>query len=651
MFASNKSAAPSGKLFVEDVFSTWLYTGNGSTQTITNGIDLAGKGGLVWIKSRSNAVTHNLQDTARGANIIISSNSTAAQYDGGPAGVNWAFNSNGFSQNNAFTDFNASGVTYASWTFREAPKFFDVVTYTGTGANRNIAHNLGSVPGMIIVKRTNTTSNWQVYHRGLSSAANSIQLNLTSAQAAASTVWNSTAPTATEFTVGTDATVNASGGTYVAYLYAHDATSDGVIQCGTFTSDASNVVANVTLGWEPQWVMVKRTDSTGNWVIYDNMRGMPITGYASTLNPNLTNAEALDVTLEPNATGFSSTYFSAPSATYVYVAIRRPMKIPTLGTSVFMPIVRAGTGAADTVTSVGFPPDALMTRSRNNGTGIAAFGNMTIWDRLRGVRTGDSKYMFTNYTQEERSISNAVLTLNMNGYSLGTDGSIGTSNYSSSENYINYSFRRAPSFFDEVCYTGTGANLTLNHNLGVAPELIIIKRRNSTGNWVTGTQFTPTTGSFGWLNVSDGFFRNFTYAAIGWFASQPTSSTFSVLTDPAVNTSGGTYIAYLFASAPGVSKVGSYTGNGSSQTINCAFAAGARFVLIKRTDSTGDWYVWDTARGIVAGNDPYIALNTDVVEVTSNDTIDPASTGFIVNQVAATNVNVNAATYIFLAIA
>ena len=102
---------------------------------------------------------------------------------------------------------------------------------------------------------------------------------------------------------------------------------------------------------------------------------------------------------------------------------------------------------------------------------------------------------------------------------------------------------------------------------------------------------------------------------------------------------------------PGISKVGSYTGNGSSQTINCAFTTGARFVLIKRTDNSGDWYVWDTARGIVSGNDPRISLNAETAEVTSDDTIDPDSTGFIVNQVAATNVNVNAATYIYLAIA
>jgi hypothetical protein len=142
-----------------------------------------------------------------------------------------------------------------------------------------------------------------------------------------------------------------------------------------------------------------------------------------------------------------------------------------------------------------------------------------------------------------------------------------------------------------------------------------------------------------------------TAGATIWNNTDPTSTVFSVGTNSTVNASGGTYVAYLFASCPGVSKVGSYTGNGSSQTINCAFTTGSRFVMIKRTDSTGDWYVWDSARGIVAGNDPYLALNSTAAEVTSNDSVDTDNTGFVVNQVAASNVNVNGATYIFLAIA
>ena len=107
----------------------------------------------------------------------------------------------------------------------------------------------------------------------------------------------------------------------------------------------------------------------------------------------------------------------------------------------------------------------------------------------------------------------------------------------------------------------------------------------------------------------------------------------------------------FFATKAGISKVGSYTGNGSNQTINCGFTTGARFILIKRTDFTGNWFVWDSVRGIVAGNDPHLSLNTTAAEVTTDDSIDPDTSGFIVNQDAATNINVNAATYIYLSLA
>jgi hypothetical protein len=117
-----------------------------------------------------------------------------------------------------------------------------------------------------------------------------------------------------------------------------------------------------------------------------------------------------------------------------------------------------------------------------------------------------------------------------------------------------------------------------------------------------------------------------------------------------VNGTSDTFIAYLFASLPNVSKCGSYTGNGTSQTIDCGFTSGARFVLIKRTDSTSDWFMLDSARGIVAGNDPLLALNGNGAESTGYDIIDPDNSGFIINQ-TAWNTNVSSASYIFYAIA
>jgi hypothetical protein len=126
---------------------------------------------------------------------------------------------------------------------------------------------------------------------------------------------------------------------------------------------------------------------------------------------------------------------------------------------------------------------------------------------------------------------------------------------------------------------------------------------------------------------------------------------FSLGTSIRANQSGTTYVAYLFATCPGVSKVGSYTGTGTTQTINCGFTGGARFVLIKRTDDIGDWYVWDSARGIVAGNDPYLLLNSTAAEVTSTDYVDTFAAGFELTATAPAAINASGGSYIFLAIA
>ena len=154
--ASNQYVVP---LDITDVFSTYLYTGNGSTQTITNGIDLDGEGGLVWIKSRTGTHSHLLFDTERGATKKIRTDTTFVQSN--DLDTLTAFNSNGFNLG-ADTETNTSGEDIASWTFRKTPKFFDVVTWTGTGAAMTIDHNLGQVPGMIIVKSTSATYNWAV---------------------------------------------------------------------------------------------------------------------------------------------------------------------------------------------------------------------------------------------------------------------------------------------------------------------------------------------------------------------------------------------------------------------------------------------------------------------------------------------------------
>lgn len=618
------------KLFVEDVFSTYLYTGNGSTQTITNGIDLADKGGLVWLKARSSAENNFLFDTNRGVQKRLVSNSTADQFELSD-GLS-AFNSNGFTLGSGYTA-NGSGLTLASWTFRKAPKFFDVVTYTGNGVSgRAISHNLGVAPGVIIVKRTNGATDWPVYHRSLGDNKAMI-LN----RADSVYTWNvlsTSTPTATQFFVNAQDEVNTNGGTYVAYLFAHDPSADGIIQCGSYDS-----ATTINLGWEPQWLMVKRSTSSGNWYIINNMTGFNSEVFGPRLFPNSSAAEGSDSVASVTATGFNSRLVDG-AGTYIYVAIRRgPMRTPTLGTSVFAPVTRSGASANTTVTA-SFPIDLSIIKNRT----AAALPETYNWtDRLRGVSAG---WISSASLGGEQSNTGNILGLDSN-----TAVRIG-SNYRVNgigDTYVDYFFRRAPGFMDVVCYTGTGVNRTVNHNLGVVPEMMIIKLRSgiSPNGWaVYHAALGPTMGIN--LNLAG---AAFSIPTGYWNGTAPTSSLFSLGNNGDLNSSGSTYVAYLFASVPGVSKVGSYTGNGSSQTINCAFTTGARFVLIKRTNAAGDWYVWDSARGIVAGNDPYLALNTTAAEVTTNDSVDPDSTGFIVNQDGTTNINVNGATYIFLSIA
>lgn len=635
--AATATAAGAEGLPIEDLFSTYLYTGNGSTQTITNGIDLAGEGGLVWLKRRDNIGNNGLFSSNFGdpPSHYLISNSTGGQ--GGSSNIVDLL-SNGFSVNGAIGDFGVNNATYASWTFRKAPRFFDVVTYTGDGvAGRTISHGLGVVPGMIVVKRLDNTGNWQCYHRSLTSASYHIRLNNTDAEIGPSTAqWNGTDPTDSVFTVGTDFGINESGGTYVAYLFAHDPLgpsgdgSDGLIACGSYTGTGSAGL-EIDLGWEPQWLLVKSaTRSVQHWELIDTMRGFTSGRPDERLRPAATSAgESTFNIFEPTATGFKTgsnvlDETNESGQTYIYIAIRRgPMRQPTSGTEVFAMDTRNATNPGFVS---GWPVDAALRR-----TSVSGGSDSQMHTRMLGATV-----LNTDSTAAEGTSSDTLFDF-MTGWR--NTPSVNSDDYS-------WMFRRSPRFFDVVAYTGNGvAGRTVPHNLGVAPEMMIVKARSETRDWSVYHAGMGNT-HFAKLNTTDAAIDYL----LAWNDTTPDETFFTLGWGPFANGNNQNFIAYLFATLPGVSKVGSYTGNGTSQTIDCGFTSGARFILIKRTDSTGDWYVWDTARGIVTGNDPHLSLNTTAAEVTTNDSIDPDSSGFIVNQVAATNINVSSASYIYLAI-
>jgi len=639
MMMGAAGAAGGEGLYADDVFSTYLYEGNGSTQTITNGIDLAGEGGLVWIKGRNDIFDHYLVDTERGVTKYLKTHTTAAEGTSSPTSNVTSFNSDGFSLAGSSNDTNnPNSKTYASWTFRKAPGFFDVVTYMGDGTSgQTVNHALDSIPGCIIIKRTDGAGLWFVYHR---SADPNKYLRLDSTDAETNNGGPAfSAITSSSFTFDRTyySDLNQSGLTYVAYLFAHDDQSFGtggnesIIKCDQYVGAGSGTVKEIDLGFEPQWLMVKKSDGVENWMILDNMRGVSTDGNDAYLVPNEVDAEVSNADrIRFTPTGFQAyvgNMTNQLNANYIYVAIRRPNKPPEAATDVFA-VTKDNNGSPYTV---GFPTDAFLF----NILGGNAL-NTTFMSRL----TGGGKYLVSSSGDAEGSSGFAAFDL-QNDFDQ---------NISASSN-IGYNLRRAPGFFDVVAYTGDGTfdgSYNVNHNLEVTPEFIIAKSRDSINNWNCYHKDLTSDTYLISLNLSSGE----TNTGQSWGPATTTfkpqyagNSAFSS------NHSGVNYIAYLFATLPGTSKVGSYAGTGSDINVDCGFTAGARFVLIKRTDSTGDWYVWDTARGIVSGNDPYFLLNSTAAEVTSTDYIDPLNAGFTVTSSAPAALNASGGTYIFLAIA
>jgi len=651
--AAAASSAGSGATDVDDVFSCHLYDGSGSSQSINNGIDLAGEGGMVWGKVRSTSDGHWLVDSVRGKGSnnnfkYLRTEQTTAEIDLSSRSLS-SLDSNGFTFQAADTQFNSGSHEYVSWTFRKAEKFFDIVTYTGDGTNgRAINHNLGSVPGMIIIKILDATDHWTIYHRGITdSDPQDYRVRFDNQPAADAPVFADTAPTSTQFTVGAYGEVNGNGNTFVAYLFAHN-NNDGefgpdgdqdIIKCGQFETANNGNVQNVDLGFEPQWVLLKNVTNTssGDWWIMDDMRQMlaPNGDDTAYLRANSTDGESLfgADTFMKNSTGFGVVNNAfAYNCRFIYMAIRKgPLAKPTDATKVFDVNEAAGTGAGQVITT-GFPVDMTYVKKVD-----AAGANWEIWNRTGG---------FSNHLEPPAENGYATITDqwqadNMTGFTW--KGNDGYSN-GSGNTYVNWNWRRAPGFFDIACYDGSGSNRTVTHNLGAVPEMM----------WVKCT----SNGNLGFMVYHSGIgnthysMLNSSAAAVDlnviWNDTTPTSSVFTVGTGGSVNDSGKRYIAFLFTTLAGISKVGSFSHtSGSATNVDCGFSSGARFVLLKRWDgSGGNWLIFDSVRGIVSGNDPYLMPDSTNAEATNSDAIDPLSSGFTVADGFLASGN-----YIFYAIA
>lgn len=316
---------------VRDVFDASLWNGSGSPRSVFTGTDLNNEGGLALIKSRNTFRVPKWVDTVRGgpATGFLSLTTLGSNQEQSDTGGVTGFSSSGFSLGNdggGGQAYNSTGETYLGLTFRKSMKFFNVIAFTGNGlSGRKVSHGLGVEPGMIIVKRRDAAGDWMVYHRGAAAqpSAGYLKLNSSNAWTPDNSIWGGVEPTKREFTLGSDPSVNAPSGEYIAYVFAHDPSGSGAIQCGNLVGAGSGFsVAN--LGWRPQFLLWKKADASGNWNIVDTRRGWTDTGNFQnlTVNTAMNESSSNNGDITKSDTGFAMSSGATGANNIIYMAIR-----------------------------------------------------------------------------------------------------------------------------------------------------------------------------------------------------------------------------------------------------------------------------------------------------------------------------------------
>ena len=641
--------------------------------------------------------------------------------------------------------------------------FFDIVEYTGNGSNQNIAHNLGTTPGFVLVKSKDQARNWSCWHRNIGDDKY-ILLNSTAAIAASGATRTVNSTHYQIFGSWNDEGI--SGEEYVIYLFAHTPNSDfaedvqeyyangsnisgfngtgeyriyvnsgtmyynagtsggnvsgatnfsgiealietntgqkvrtgplqtsspldfysiitmaeasspvddeeSFITCGTYIGDGETGLSGpeMTLGWEPQWVMIKRkSGGTGLWLMADMMRGMHL---GDTNDPYLqAQGNDADYTsydwIQPTPTGFkltnSGASLNADGSLYIFIAVRRPHKPPEEGTEVFSPYAYQDTGL--TSGSGTASNRTILNGGSNGGTnfvtdmfwhkGLAdtSYG-FHVFDRLRGKGEGLLSDL-SNASPAGDSASNSGFDF-MEGVDVEYNGTMYYyTSAAGSRKHVGHFFRRAPGFFDIVGYRGTsGVVQNIPHSLGAVPKMMLIKRTNGSRVWIA--YFDPI-GNGKYLQASGAGGSGQNAAATSsthWNDTTPTASVFTVGTSDDVN-GNMDFIAYLFGDVDGVSKIGSYTSDGSNN-ISVTTGFSPRFVMVKCTNTTTtNWLVLDTAQGMTTSDvNKNIEWNLSNAQGTDSDVnIHTSSTGFTVKRGAPSlNHSDSGKEYAFLAIA
>ena len=328
------------------------------------------------------------------------------------------------------------------------------------------------------------------------------------------------------------------------------------------------------------------------------------------------------------------------------------------GSTVFAATTYTGTGAALTlsnaVNGTSFQPDLVWMKSRSNAT------DNELVDSVRGA----TKSLVSNSTAAEATDANGLTAFGSTGFTLGTDA-----NYNGSgRTFVGWQWKangaavtntagsitsqvsaNTTAGFSVVTYSANGSTGTVGHGLGVAPSMIIVKKRNAAERWCV--YHTSTSNAYIYLNETNAAEPANAQLRFGNNSSvvQPASTVFTIGSSNDVNGSSGTYVAYCFAAVPGYSEFGRYTGNGSSDGPFCYTGFRPRFVMFKRTDSTGSWFMEDSSRGTYNVMGPELYANNSDPEANVNR-LDFLSNGFKMRAGNAGD-NANGGTYIYAAFA
>jgi len=667
------------------------YDGTASNVTYEYGLNFTPD--FVWLKNRSSAYSHILVDSTRGRAKSLLPNDTTAELTSNTGNDFVSFDTGGFTVGTLQQVYaNVDGDDYVAWCLKanggttssntdgtitstvqvNEQAGFSIVSYTGNGtASSTIGHGLSEAPDIVLVKATSAAYDWQLFSKEVSTATYPTLNGRLALHSNAAAIFDgytvSVGASTFEWTglASTFAYFNQNNTTYIAYCFK---STDSFSKFGTYEGNGTTEGPIVETGFEPAFIIIKDVDGSDNWAMVDNKRAT--TNPRQTwLRANLDNAEFSNTVDSINfySNGFQiaggtsvSNFLNENGNTFIYMAFAADpdTEAPTVAKS-FSTVAYTGNSSTQSIEGLGFSPSLVWIKGRNN---TYVHG---LYDTIRGPL----QRLRSNGNQANENVPNSLTSFDSDGFTLGSD--IGQNQ--SGNNYVAWAWKaddneptintegsidsivsaNANAGFSIVKLTGTGSAATIGHGLSAVPEMIIVKHLNGANDWwvyhkdLNGG--TNPASYFLKLNTSDAEILNTSGSVFQ--GTSPTSTVFYA--DTAITDTGREMIAYCFHSVSGYSKIGSYTGTGSTgNVINVGFKPD--FIMLKNIDSgtNGDgWFMFDSVR---SGNPIDVNLQAHISDAESGPyayTITTSSSGFEPTGSFAnfTGTNASGNTYIYMA--